>query len=261
MIRLAPGIKGLVMVVFTLPSYPYVFKIIKDRFPAPKDTSREKVVSQYRLVKSLDRVGRMADTWEFSHVAFPANRFDQSLLDELEREASAQVVYEGDSIIFRHMFIEHRMTPLNMYLDDPQATMKSQMLREYGQAIKDISSSGIFPGDLLTKNFGITGHGRVIFYDYDEIIPLDQCNFRKIPLPRFPEDELASTPWYSVGPMDIFPEEFITFLVTRPEYRKTLRKYHPDLFQAEYWISLQKAVENGFFPDIFPYSQEIRFST
>ena len=259
-IRIAPGIKGMVMLVFTQPSCRYVFKVIKDKFPAPKEISHDGVISQYRLVKSIDRVGRMADTWEFSYVAFPADRFDQDLLEELEKEAPSQIIHENGSIIIRHLFIEHRMTPLNVYLDDPRARHKEQALREYGQAIKDISASGIFPGDLLTKNFGLTSHGRVIFYDYDEIIPLDECNFRKIPPPRYPEDELSDTPWYSVSPNDIFPEEWLFFLVTKPEYRQYLKKHHADLFKVEFWKSLQKSIHKGYFPDIFPYSQEIRFS-
>ncbi len=259
MIRIAPGIRGLVMLVFTLPSYPFVFKLIKDRFPAPKDTTPQKVISQYRLVKKLDRVGRMADTWEFSYVAFPIDRFDPDLLDELEKEAPSQVIRERDQIIIRQLFIEHRMTPLNVYLDHHDMDAACQVLTDYGQAIKDISGSGIFPGDLLTKNFGVTRHGRVIFYDYDEIIPMEKCCFRKIPPPRFPEDEMSDTPWYTVAPNDIFPEEFLIFLVANPAYRKALKNTHPELFQAEYWQKLQQAVASGFFPDVIPYPEESRF--
>ncbi len=259
MIRIAPGIRGLVMLVFTLPSYPYVFKLIKDKFPAPKEITREKVISQYRLVKSLDRVGRMADTWEFSYVAFPEDRFEKSLLEEIEREAPSQVIRENGRIIIKRMFIEHRMTPLNIYLDQASPEDADAALDEYGQAIKDISGSGMFPGDLLTKNFGVTRHGRVIFYDYDEIMPMEDCRFRKIPPPRYPEDELSDTPWYTAAPGDIFPEEFSTFLVTSPQYRKMLNQSHSDLFDPEYWQGLQQAIAEGFFPDVIPYQKKIRF--
>lgn len=260
MIRIAPGIPGLVMLVFTLPSYPYVFKLIKDRFPAPKEITREKIISQYRLVKSLDRVGRMADTWEFAYVAFPEDRFEKPLLQALEKEAPSQVIRENGRIIIKRMFIEHRMTPLNIYLDQSSVQQATAVLDEYGQAIKDISGSGIFPGDLLTKNFGVTRHGRVIFYDYDEIIPMERCNFRKIPSPRFPEDELSDTPWYTTSPNDIFPEEFRTFLITLPEYRRILGSKHGELFDPGYWQNLQQAITDGFFPDVIPYQQGIRFT-
>ena len=248
------------MVVFTLPSYPYVFKVIKDRFPAPKDTTQQKVIDQYRLVKSLDRVGRMADTWEFSHAAFPVDRLHKSLLETLKREIPSKITEEDDHIIIEKIFIEHRLNPLNIFLDDASPEDAERVIQEYGDAIKQISASGIFPGDLLTKNFGVTRHKRVIFYDYDEIIPVSQCNFRKIPPPRYPEDELSSTPWYSVAPNDIFPEEFEDFLITDPQHREILKRRHGDLFDYQYWQGIQRAVAEGCFPDIIPYEPDIRFS-
>ncbi|HEY5734758.1 MAG TPA: bifunctional isocitrate dehydrogenase kinase/phosphatase [Gammaproteobacteria bacterium] len=258
-LTIAPGIKGMVMVVFTLPSYPYVFKVIKDRFPAPKETTQQKVIDQYRLVKSLDRVGRMADTWEFSYAAFPIKRLQKSLLELLQNEIPEKITIEDEHIIIEKIFIEHRLVPLNIFLDDAGTHDSERVIREYGDAIKEISSSGIFPGDLLTKNFGVTRHKRVIFYDYDEIIPISYCNFRKIPPPRYPEDEFADTPWYSVNPNDIFPEEFEDFLITRPEHKSMLKKYHADLFDYKYWQGIQQSVKDGSFPDVIPYSQDTRF--
>lgn len=259
-LKIAPGIEGMVMVVFTLPSYPYVFKVIKDKFPAPKDTTQRKVIDQYRLVKSLDRVGRMADTWEFSYAAFPVDRINKSLLEVLRKEIPSKITEEDDHIIIEKIFIEHRLIPLNIFLDNASPPDAERVLQEYGDAIKQISGSGIFPGDLLTKNFGVTRHKRVIFYDYDEIVPISQCNFRKIPPPRYPEDEMASTPWYSVGPNDIFPEEFEEFLITNTSHKNMLRKHHANLFDYQYWQSIQQAVKDGYFPDVIPYGRDIRFN-
>jgi isocitrate dehydrogenase kinase/phosphatase len=259
-LMIAPGIEGMVMVVFTLPSYPYVFKVIKDRFPAPKDTTQQKVIDQYRLVKSLDRVGRMADTWEFSYAAFPLDRLKKSLLDCLRKEIPSKITEEDGHIIIEKIFIEHRLIPLNIFLDNASPQDADRVIQEYGDAIKEISASGIFPGDLLTKNFGVTRHKRVIFYDYDEIIPISQCNFRKIPPPRYPEDEMASTPWYSVAPDDIFPEEFEEFLITDASHRNLLLQHHANLFDFQYWRDIQQAVQQGYFPDIIPYEREIRFN-
>jgi len=259
-LKIAPGIEGMVMVVFTLPSYPYVFKVIKDKFPAPKDTTQRKVIDQYRLVKSLDRVGRMADTWEFSYAAFPVDRINKSLLEMLRKEIPSKITEEDDHIIIEKIFIEHRLIPLNIFLDNASPSDADRVIHEYGDAIKEISGSGIFPGDLLTKNFGVTRHKRVIFYDYDEIVPISQCKFRKIPPPRYPEDEMASTPWYSVGPDDIFPEEFEDFLITDTSHRNMLKKRHANLFDYQYWQSIQQAVEDGYFPDIIPYGRDIRFN-
>jgi len=256
---IAPGIHGMVMVVFTLPSYPYVFKIIKDKFAPPKNTSQQKVIDQYRLVKSLDRVGRMADTWEFSYAAIPIDRLNKALLEVLRKEIPSKITEEDNHIIIEKIFIEHRLIPLNIYLDSASPENAEHVIQEYGDAIKEISGSGIFPGDLLTKNFGVTRHKRVIFYDYDEIIPINECNFRKIPPPRYPEDEMASQPWYSVGPNDVFPEEFEEFLITDSANKNTLKKQHADLFDPQFWHEIQQSVENGFLPDITPYARDMRF--
>ncbi len=255
----APGIKGMVMSVFTLPSYPYVFKVIKDRFRPPKETTRDQVKAKYLEVKQHDRVGRMADTWEFSYAALPLDRFSEELLDELEQEASSLISVEGDQVIIRHLYIERRLIPLNLYLETAGEKEVEHALLEYGDAIKQMAAAGIFPGDLLFKNFGVTRHGRVIFYDYDEIVPMETVNFRHIPPPRYPEDEMASEPWYSVGPNDVFPEEFSTFLFSTADQRQRFSRLHPDLLDAEYWSGLQQVIRDGGFPDIFPYAAEKRF--
>ncbi len=255
----APGTRGMVMSVFTLPSYPYVFKLIKDRFAPPKDTTRQAVIDKHRWVKRHDRVGRMADTWEFSYTAFPRARFTPELLRELQQDAPSQVLLEGDSVVIKHLFIERRLNPLNLFLEEAGPAAAADALREYGDAIKDIAAAGIFPGDLLFKNFGVTRHGRVIFYDYDEIVPISQCRFRRIPPPRTPEDEWAAEPWYSVGPDDVFPEEFATFLFSDPQWRRAFAQRHADLLDAAYWRSIQQEVAAGGFPDVFPYRRHIRF--
>jgi len=256
----APGIRGMVMSVFTLPSYPYVFKVIRDRFRPPKETTREHVKAQYQTVKQHDRVGRMADTWEFSFAAFPLDRFDRELLAELQAEVPSQLTIEGDQVVIRHLYIERRLVPLNLYLETADEAAVRHALQEYGDAIKQMAAAGIFPGDLLFKNFGVTRHRRVIFYDYDEILPMAEVNFRHIPPPRYPEDELASEPWYSVGPQDVFPEEFRTFLFSKPEQRRLFEELHPQLMDADYWTGLQSAIAEGRFPDIFPYAAEKRFA-
>jgi len=248
-IETAPGSKGMVMLVFTLPSYPYVFKVIRDRFRPPKDTTRQQVIDRYHMVKQHDRVGRMSDAWEFSYTAFPVERFTDDLLAELQEEAASQVTIEDDRLVIKHLFIERRLEPLNLYLERAGAEAARDALQDYGDAIRDIAAAGIFPGDLLPKNFGITRYGRVIFYDYDEIVPLGECNFRRIPPPRYPEDELAAEPWYSVGPNDIFPEEFAGFLFSNPGHRRIFEQLHPGLLNADDWSMLQRYVAEGRYPD------------
>ncbi len=259
----APGIKGMVMLVFTLPSFPYVFKVIRDRFAPPKEMDRQTVKDKYQLVKYHDRVGRLADTLEYSLVALPLERFDAALLEELNSEAASSIEIEGDRVVIRHVYIERRMQPLNLYLEeakgDRDAERIRQALHDYGYAIKELAGAGIFPGDMLLKNFGVTRHNRVVFYDYDEIAYMIDCNFRRIPPPRSIEDEMSAEPYYSVGPHDIFPEQFARFLVADPAAREIFLERHADLMDPEFWAGKQARIRAGVQEDVYPYQEEIRF--
>jgi isocitrate dehydrogenase kinase/phosphatase len=259
----APGIKGMVMLVFTLPSFPYVFKVIRDRFAPPKDMDRQTVLDKYLLVKLHDRVGRMADTLEYSLVALPLERFAPELLAELKREAASSIEFEDDRIVIRHMYIERRMQPLNLYLEealgDREPARVRRALHDYGDAIKELAGAGIFPGDMLLKNFGVTRHDRVVFYDYDEIADMAECNFRRIPAPRSYEDEVAAEPYWSVGPNDVFPEQFARFLVSEPNTREIFLERHADLMDPAFWAGLQARLRQGDEADVYPYPEEIRF--
>ena len=280
--RIAPGIKGMVMLVFDLPSFPYVFKVIKDYYPPQKDTTREQIKGKYLLVKQHDRVGRMADTLEYSEVAFPRDRFDDELIAEIEKFAPSQLeISDRDSdghmeVVIKHIYIERRMIPLNIYLQeafdvgfvDPEPGSASarallQVERgviEYGNAIKDLVAANIFPGDMLWKNFGITRNGKVVFYDYDEIEYITDCNFRKVPQPRTEEEEMSGEIWYKVGPRDVFPETFGPFLLGNPTVRTMFMKHHADLLEASFWQAHKERIAEGHVFDVFPYENERRFS-
>jgi isocitrate dehydrogenase kinase/phosphatase len=260
----APGIKGMVMLVFTLPSFPYVFKLIRDRFAPPKDIDRQTVMDKYLLVKLHDRVGRMADTLEYSRVALPLERFDEALVAELKRECGSQVEFDGDELVIGHVYIERRMQPLNIHVEellhDGDEQRLRVALREYGNAIKELAGAGIFPGDMLLKNFGVTRHDRVVFYDYDEIAPLTDLNFRRIPPPSSYEEELAAEPYWSIGAADVFPEQFERFLVANAHARAIFLEYHRDLLDPQFWAGKQSRVREGVLEDVFPYPEEIRFA-
>jgi isocitrate dehydrogenase kinase/phosphatase len=257
--RIAPGIKGMVMLVFDLPSFPYVFKVIKDFFPAQKETTREIVKSKYLLVKQHDRVGRMADTLEYSNVAFPRARFDDELVAELRHFCPSLLEDDGDALVIRHVYIERRMVPLNIFLQDASPAQIEHAVVEYGNAIKDLVRANIFPGDMLWKNFGVTRHGKVVFYDYDEIEYLTDCNFRKVPEPRNEEEEMSGEVWYTVGPKDVFPETFEPFLLGNPAVREVFMKHHADLLDAAFWQGHKQEILAGYVHDVFPYEAHRRF--
>jgi isocitrate dehydrogenase kinase/phosphatase len=215
------------------------------------------VIEKYRMVKSVDRVGRMADTQEFADFRFPLSKFDPECLAELLEVAAATVQVEGDVVLVRHCWTERRMTPLNIYLEHANEAQVRDSLEEYGLAIKQLAAANIFPGDMLLKNFGVTRHGRVVFYDYDEISYLTEVNFRKIPEARYPEDEMSAEPWYSVGPLDVFPEEFPPFLFADIRQRRLFNQLHGDLFTVEFWQGLQTAIRAGKVIDVFPYRRKV----
>ncbi|HLO96357.1 MAG TPA: bifunctional isocitrate dehydrogenase kinase/phosphatase, partial [Burkholderiaceae bacterium] len=257
--RIAPGIKGMVMLVFDLPSYPFVFKLIKDYFPPQKETTRELIQSKYLLVKQHDRVGRMADTLEYSNVAFPRYRFDEELIRELKTFCPSLIEEKGDDLILKHVYIERRMVPLNIYIQEATPAQLEHAVVEYGNAIKDLVAANIFPGDMLWKNFGVTRHGKVVFYDYDEIEYLTDCNFRKVPEPRTEEEEMSGEVWYSVGPRDVFPETFGPFLLGHPGVRELFMRHHADLLDAEFWQGHKERILAGHVHDVFPYEAHKRF--
>ena len=257
--EIAPGIKGMVMSVFTLPSYNMVFKVIRDRFAAPKKVTEKIVKEKYELVFFHDRVGRMADSHMFQNLTFPRNRFSEALLEELESECGSKVNITEEVVEIEHLYIEKKMIPLNLYLESASPEDAEEAINEYGKAIKQLAAVNIFPGDMLLKNFGVTRLKRVVFYDYDEIGFLTEYNFRRIPEPRYYEDELSAEPWYSVGENDVFPEEFPRFLIGRRDIREIFYRLHGDLYDVPFWRQIQERLRKGEIFDVFPYRQRLRF--
>ena len=256
----APGIRGMVMLVFTLPGFNRLFKVIKDKFAPQKEMSAAHVRACYQLVKEHDRVGRMADTQEFENFVLEKRHISPALMELLLQEAAEKITDLGEQIVIRHLYIERRMVPLNIWLEQVEGQQLRDAIEEYGNAIRQLAAANIFPGDMLFKNFGVTRHGRVVFYDYDEICYMTDVNFRDIPPPRYPEDELASEPWYSVSPGDVFPEEFRHWLCADPRIGPLFEEMHADLFRADYWRALQNRIREGHVEDVYAYRRRQRFS-
>lgn len=256
--RHAPGQKGMVMIVFDLPDYDLVFKIIRDRFARPKQTTRQEVKARYELVFRHDRAGRLIDAQAFEHLEIHRDRFTADLLAELETEAGRTVHISPEQVVIEYVYIERRVTPLDLYLQQAEPAAAKAMVVEYGRAIKDLAETNIFPGDLLLKNFGVTRHGRVVFYDYDELRLLTDCHFRRIPPARHPEDELLDQPWFHINENDIFPEEFPRFMGLSPHLLAHFRAEHSDLFGVDFWQSCQDRLRQGIYRHIIPYGIDYR---
>ena len=260
-LEIAPGDRGMVMCVFTLPSFDVVFKVIRDRFAYPKTSSRRDVMERYQLVFKHDRAGRLADVQEFEHLAFARDRFSADLLRELAGEAAETVTIGSRIVEIKHVYVERRMTPLNLYIREAQLSDASKAIVDYGQSVRDLAATNIFPGDMLLKNFGVTRHGRVVFYDYDELCLVTDCHFRDLPAAADESDEFGAEPWFYVGQSDIFPEEFINFMGLGGELLDTFLKAHRDLLTARYWQGIQARHRAGELFDIIPYPRLRRLNS
>ncbi|EON75773.1 Isocitrate dehydrogenase phosphatase /kinase [Lunatimonas lonarensis] len=256
---LAPGIKGMVMTVFTLPSYNIVFKLIKDHFDPPKNMTRQQVREKYKLVSLHDRVGRMADTHEFEDFHIPLERIHPELLLELKNTANSLLEQRGDTLVIKHLYTERRMEPLNLFLEKCSLEEAKQAVEEYGNSIMQLAQANIFPGDMMVKNFGVTRQRRVVFYDYDEIEFMRDMNFRKKPRPETFEQIYASEPWYDIAPNDVFPEDFKRFMIGRTDVRDHFFEVHKHLFDPNHWKSIQDKLNQGELIHAFPYPESIRF--
>lgn len=254
----ADGKRGMVMMVFTLPSYPLVFKLLRDRFDPAKKVRRNEVIERYHMVYRHDRVGRLLDAQEFKELRFPLERCSQALLDELLEACSRLVTVEADSLVVQHCWVERRVRPLNLFLEEVDEEVARGAIIDMGQTLKDLARSNIFAGDLLPKNFGVTRSGRVVFYDYDELLLLTDCRFRRMPKARDFFDHYSPEPWFSVEENDVFPEEISRFIGLRRAHKDILAEAHPELFEAEWWSSVQDRIRSGEALDVPPYNELAR---
>jgi len=251
--EIAPGQRGMVMIVFTLPHFDVVFKVMRDRFEYPKTVTHQEVRQKYRLVFRHDRAGRLVDAQEFEHLAFERSRFSDPVLKELEKSASETVEVRDGRVVIGHLYTERRLRPLDVYLREVDGEAAREAVIDYGQVLRDLAATNIFPGDMLLKNFGVSRHGRLIFYDYDELAPLSDCNFRVLPQASCDAEETSQEPWFYVGEKDIFPEEFRSFLGLRDDLLEAFLQHHEELLGADFWRRMQELHRRGEVLDVFPY--------
>lgn len=256
--EIARGQRGMVMIAFAMPSYDIIIKVIKDHFDYPKRTNHQAVKDKYRLVFVHNRAGRLIDAQMFERLKFHRSHFSDEFVEELLEVAAKTVFIEDDHVVLNHAYVERRVIPLNIYVNEADEEAARAAVVDYGHAIKDLARTNIFPGDLLLKNFGVSRHGRVLFYDYDEITLLTKCKFRRMPPTDFYMDEMAEEPWFAVGEDDVFPEQFPQFLGLRDDLKEVFAEHHADLFDAEYWQEIQTNIEAGNFLPIYPYGHEKR---
>jgi isocitrate dehydrogenase kinase/phosphatase len=257
--EMAPGQRGMVMEVFGMPGYDFVFKLIKDRFAYPKKSTRREVMEKYELVFRHERAGRLVEALTFEHLAFDRCLFSEVFLSELQSTTSRTVHAGADRVTVDHAYVERRVTPLDLFLRQADVTAAEAAVIDFGNAIKELAKSNIFPGDFLLKNFGVTRYGRVVFYDYDELCLLTECRFRKIPPPRTDADAFSGDPWYYVGENDVFPEEFKIFMGLNGFQMEIFLREHSDLFGVDFWRETQQVILSGQWCHIFPYAADRRF--
>jgi len=246
----------MVMAVFTMPGYDVVFKVIRDRFGPAKSVTREQVKGRYQFVFEHDRAGRLVDVQEYELLEFAKSRFEPSLLEELLDECSENVTLRGSDVVIRHLYTERRVVPLNLFIREAPEERAREAVLDFGRALRDLAATNVFPGDLLVKNFGVTRHGRVVFYDYDELCAVTDCDFRE--LPEEDGDGGGDGPSFYVGPRDVFPEEFLTFLGFPAPLRRLFAESHGDLLAPRFWNEMKRRHLAGELLDLYPYPPERR---
>jgi isocitrate dehydrogenase kinase/phosphatase len=254
----ADGVRGMVMAVFTPRDHAVVFKVIRDRFAEPKTSVRRDVEDKYRLVARRDRVGRLVDAQEFNRLRFPRTQFDAAMLDELLQECAETVLLDGDEVLVRHCYVERRLRPLDLYAREAAHDDALQAVLDYGLAIEDMARSGIFPGDLLLKNFGVSRTGRALFYDFDELCLVEDCHFRKVPDMHEDDETRPLDEWLYAARDDVFPELFPQFLGLPAVLREALRREHGEIFDAAWWRGVQARLRAGDYLDVAPYPETAR---
>ena len=257
--EIPPGEEGMVMLVFTIASLDVVFKMIRDRFEYPKKTTPDYIKNRYQLVFRHDRAGRLVDAQEFYHLKFDKDRFSKSLMQEINQKAAKNIIETGNELVLRHLYTERQLTPLDIYIQDNPPDAVTDVLLDYGWAIKELAASNIFPGDLFFKNFGVTRWGRVVFYDYDELSLLTDCRFKKLPTPQSYDEMMADEPWFPVDENDVFPEEFRKFLHFPDHVQPIFENIHGDLFDIQFWQDMQQKLNSGIIVHILPYKNHRRF--
>ena len=153
------------------------------------------------------------------------------------------------------------MTPLNLYLERADDAQRAHAMREYGNALKELAAVNIFAGDLLFKNFGVTRFGRVVFYDYDEIEYLADCNFRRIPPPPPGWDDMSDDVWYRRRPARHLSRGVRDVPADRPADARVLsRGFHADLLDAAWWQAMQREIRTGRLVEVLSYPDSVNGS-
>jgi isocitrate dehydrogenase kinase/phosphatase len=266
---IAPGKEGAVMLVFTLPQYNFVFKVIKDKpcfirskNETPKAITKKEVMHRYDAVAHRDRGGRLVDTQEFENMRFKRKRFSPELLQEFSIVATDCVTMDGEYVSIQHLYVQRKVVPLPMYFDSethPEALRR--VLVDFGYFLKDLAATGVFPGDLFnTWNYGVTQRGRVVLFDYDDVVPLEEINFLEKPQPRNEFEEMSlEEDWVVASPDDYFMDEIDRYSGIPYPLKGIFTSVHGDLYTLKFWHDMKARLKEGEIVDIIPYDRSKRF--
>ena len=267
----APGKEGAVMLVFTLPSYNHVFKVIKDKpcfvrssHMTDKTITKAQVMERYDFVCKRDRVGRLVDTQEFENLKFRIKRFSDELLNDCKKIANDAILINNDYVVINHLYLQRKVIPLPIYFHkESNINLIRQVIIDFGFFIKDLAATGLFPADLFnTWNYGVSEGNRVVLYDYDDIIPLENSNFKLKPVPKndYEENSLEED-WIIADQNDFFLDEVDRYIGIPEALKGIFNSVHSDLFTVKYWQDIKSKVTNGEVMDIIPYDRTKRFKS
>ena len=264
-----PGRVGMAMVVFSPPSFPYVFKVIRDFSSKQAWMGRAHIMEIYRWVHEMNRGRLMLDAWLYRNLHFPREFFDEQVLRELVANAPSSVRLDGNTVVLKHVYAQRRVQPLSTFFDQVRdRASRERAIDALGAFIKDLAGMGFFMSDCygLPCNTGLTHASNVALFDFDDLGPILRQHFRETPpLPNEQDELLWNTEtdgaWFSVGENDVLVDEWERYLGVPPDLQNYFREKHGDLFTVDYWDQLQRRILAGKLHFVIPYPPERRLRT
>ena len=257
----APGPRGSVAIGFTARELRYVLKIIRDK---PTDQYKwghfpgiEAVLAKYRQVHELNRAGSMLDNVMYRNAALPETFFDAELLAELLDAASENVALQHGMVVFRHLIVQMKMSPLPEFLKTASAEDARQAISSLGRCIKNNAAANVFNKDLDGRNYGVGQTRKVYLFDYDAVEPLTSVKVRSN-TDRFDGEEDVPD-WFFEDGVVFLPEEIELHLrINDRDLRRWFRQEHGDLLTTGFWLARQAELNSGQIPVVMTYPNSCR---
>ena len=254
----AIGFQGTVAIGFQSLNSSYSLKVIRNRpteqYKWGKFDGIESVLSKYSRVHQINRTGSMLDNIIYYNVKLHRDWFSPLLVHELLKDASESVVSYDDSILFKHLIVQRRVTPLPVYLTTASQAEKEKVMVNLGHCIKNNTAANIFNKDLDARNYGVSQYQKIYLFDYDALELFTDVKIRTNQERVEGEEDVPE--WFFEDGAVFLPEEIESGLRIQDRgLRRFFREVHGDLMQAAYWEQIQDQLRQDKVPPVRVYPE------